>query len=83
LVTTLLWSVATPEPSGAIGAACEAGTAANVSAATANARRVFLIEFLLRREAMFEVRAGRQARGACTLCSYHKWNDESVYRIEI
>jgi hypothetical protein len=54
LVTTPLWSVATPDPMGAIGAAWEAGTAANVSAATANARMVFLIEFLLRHEAVFK-----------------------------
>jgi hypothetical protein len=56
LVTTPLWSVATPDPIGAIGAAWEAGTAANVSVATANARMVFLIEFLLRHEAVFKCR---------------------------
>jgi hypothetical protein len=43
-----------------MGAAWEAGAAANVSVATANARIVFLIEFLLRREAMFKVQAARQ-----------------------
>ena len=47
-----------------MGAAWEAGTAANVSAATAKARTVLFIEFLLGREAMFKVRATRQLQNS-------------------
>ena len=46
-----------------MGAAWEAGTAANVSAATANARIVFRIEFL-GRKADFEVAAARRQQHA-------------------
>jgi hypothetical protein len=66
-----LWSVVAPDPIGAMGAACEAGTANKANAAIANARAVVFIEFLLGREAMFKVRAARQQRGGYTLLIYH------------
>jgi hypothetical protein len=54
--------VVTPDPSGAIGAACEAGTAANANAASTKAKTVVFIEVLLEGEAVFKVHATRQQR---------------------
>jgi hypothetical protein len=56
----------TPDPSGAIGAACEAGTAANANATTTKAKTVVFIEVLLEGEAVFKVRAACQQQGGCT-----------------
>jgi len=68
----LLPPVVTPEPSGAIGAACEAGTAANASAATAKAKIVLFIEALLEGEAVFKVCAACQQQDSATPYSYHE-----------
>jgi len=67
-----LLPVVTPEPSGAIGAACEAGTAANASPATTKAKTVFFIEALLEGEPVFKVLAARQQQRGSTSNSYHE-----------
>jgi hypothetical protein len=75
--------VVTPDPSGAIGAACEAGMAANASAATAKAKTVLFIEALLGSEAVFKVHATRQQQRGRTSNSYHEWDYESACSTEI
>jgi hypothetical protein len=69
--------VVTPDPIGAMGAACEAGTATKANAAIANARTDVFMVFLLGWEAIFKPCATRQQQCGCTLEIYHEWNCKS------